>query len=360
MIPWAKPDIGGREEEYVMQALRSTWISGGKFVDEFEKSLSHLFHGKSVLACSNGTSAIQLAYQVLGLQPGDELVIPGFGYMAAANVARQMGVVPVFADIREDTWCLDTETVADHFSSRTRAVVAIHTYGSACEMRSLVQVSEAAGIPVIEDCAESFGSILDNQWLGTFGTIGTLSFQATKTISTGEGGAFISSHPELLKLGALYRSHGVEAKRYWHVIPGNNYRLTNLQAAIGCAQLEQFESFAQSRRRIAAKYRSLLGDDSRLSLQAAPPKMKAVPWTFGVRLLGVDAERRDAVMHKLASAGIETRPGFYTPNEMPGYGIHRIPRSEQVSQEMIVLPFYPSMTNSDLERVCSELLKNVQ
>jgi len=359
MIPWAKPDIGDREEGYVRLALRSTWISGGRFVDQFEAHLSDLFHGKTVLACSNGTSALQLAYQVLGLKPGDEVVVPGFGYMAAANVARQMGIVPVFSDIREDTWCLDTETVANLFSNRTRAVVAIHTYGSACDMRSLVQVAEAAGIPVIEDCAESFGSILDNQWLGTFGTIGTLSFQATKTISTGEGGAFVSSHPELLRLGALYRSHGVEAKRYWHVIPGNNYRLTNLQAAVGCAQLEQFEKFAQLRRRIDAKYRSLLSSDSRLSLQETPQGLNPVPWTFGVRLVGADAKRRDAVMGKLAAVEIETRPGFYTPNEMPGYGVHRISRSEQVSQNMIVLPFYPSMEDSDLERVCCELLKNV-
>lgn len=359
MIPWAKPDIGDREEEYVKQALRSTWISGGRFVDRFESHLSNLFHGNTVLACSNGTSAIQLAYQVLGLQPGDEVVVPGFGYMAAANVARQMGIVPIFADVREDTWCLNSQAVANLVSNRTRAVVAIHTYGSACDMRSLVQVSDAAGVPVIEDCAESFGSMLDNQWLGTFGTIGTLSFQATKTISTGEGGAFISANPELLRLGALYRSHGVEARRYWHVIPGNNYRLTNLQAAVGCAQLEQFEGFAENRRRIAAMYRVLLGGDSRLSLQAAPQGLKSVPWTFGVRLLGFNAERRDAVMNKLTSAGIETRPGFYTPNEMPGYGVHRISQCEQVSQNMIVLPFYPSMKDSDLERVCSELLKNV-
>jgi perosamine synthetase len=359
MIPWAKPDIGDREEEYVRQALRSTWISGGKFVDRFESHLSDLFHGKTVLACSNGTSALQLAYQVLGLRPGDEVVVPGFGYMAAANVARQMGISPVFADVREDTWCLDTETVANLLSNRTRAVVAIHTYGSACDMRSLLKVTEAAGIPVIEDCAESFGSMLDNQWLGTFGTIGTLSFQATKTISTGEGGAFISSNPDLLRLGALYRSHGVEAKRYWHVIPGNNYRLTNLQAAVGCAQLEQLEHFAQLRRRLAAKYRALLSSDSRLSLQEAPQGLNSIPWTFGVRLVGVDAERRDVTMNRLASAGIETRPGFYTPNEMPGYGVHRISRSEQVSQNMIVLPFYPSMEDSDLERVCTELLKNV-
>lgn len=359
MIPWAKPDIGDREEEYVRQALRSTWISGGKFVDQFEAHLSDLFHGKTVLACSNGTSALQLAYQVLGLQPGDEVVIPGFGYMAAANVARQMGLVPIFADIREDTWCLDSQKVANVFSNRTRAVVAIHTYGSACDMRSLMQVSNAAGVPVIEDCAESFGSMLDDQRLGTFGIIGTLSFQATKTISTGEGGAFISSNPELLRLGSLYRSHGVEARRYWHVIPGNNYRLTNLQAAVGCAQLEQFETFAESRRRVAAKYRALLGGDSRLALQATPQGLRSIPWTFGVRLVGINAQRRDTIMNNLASAGIETRPGFYTPNEMPGYGVHRISRCEQVSRNMVVLPFYPSMQNSDIERVCSELLRNV-
>jgi perosamine synthetase len=279
--------------------------------------------------------------------------------MAAANVARQMGIVPIFADIREDTWCLDSDSVANSITSRTRALIAIHTYGSACDMRKIIKVSEAAGVPVIEDCAEAFGSTLEQQRLGTFGKLGTLSFQATKTISTGEGGALISSSVELLRLGALYRSHGFEGKRYWHILPGNNYRLTNLQAAVGCAQLDRLEGFIQSRRSIAAKYRAVLETQSHLRLQAVPAGLDAVPWAFGVRLLGVNAERRDAIMNQLALSGIETRPGFYTPNEMPGYGLHRIPQSEQVSREVIVLPFYPSMTDSDLERVCSELLRNV-
>lgn len=359
MISWAKPEIGELEEAYVKQALKSTWISGGRFVEQFESSLSKLFHGKTVLSCSNGTSALQMAFQALKIKQGDEIIAPGFGYMAAANVARQLGIVPTFADVREDTWCLDSESVAAAITDRTRAIVAIHTYGSGCDMRSLVRVADTAGIPVIEDCAESFGTSLDNRLLGTFGAIGTLSFQATKTISTGEGGAFISSDTELLKLGALYRSHGVETKRYWHVEPGNNYRLTNIQAAIGCAQLERYEAFAEARKLVAMKYTSILGADSRLETQVAPIGLISVPWTYGVRLVDADTERRDTVMELLSAAGIESRPGFYTPNEMPGYGNHEIPRSQRVSNNMIVLPFYPSLTDSEIERICSELLKHV-
>lgn len=337
-------------------ALESSWISGGEFHDRFERDLERRF-GSPVVICSNGTAALQLAYQCLELGPGDEVIIPGFGYMGAANVARQLGLKPKYADVLPSTWCLDADSLERTISSRTRAIVAIHTYGSACDMRRVLDIAQEQKIPIIEDCAESFGSKFDGRWLGTFGAMGTLSFQATKTITTGEGGGVVSNDPSLLRLARLYRSHGIERDRYRHIVPGNNYRMTNVQAAIGCAQIEKFDTFARKRIELTSKYRDRLSSIAELALQAVPEGLDAVPWTFGVLIRGRDASFRDCVIEELADLNIETRPGFYTPNQLDGYGRHDIPVSDEVAESIIVLPFYPSLATEDVEHICSSLVE---
>lgn len=356
MIKWAAPDIGSLETEYVLRSLESTWISGGTYHDFLESRLSTAFGGRTVLLCSNGTSAIQMAYQCLGLRAGDEVIVPGFGYLAAANVAMQFGMIPRFADVSPSTWCLTADSLKAVVSSRTKAIVGIHTYGSAFDVQEVVDVANHHGVPVIEDCAESFGSSIEGRWLGTFGAIATLSFQATKNITTGEGGGLVSSDESILRLARLYRSHGVEDRRYWHILPGNNYRLTNMQSALGCAQLERFEAFKQTRLRLARLYRELLGTNQRLQLQEVPSWLDPVPWTIGVRIKGKDSRFRDLVIARLAKVGIETRPGFYTPNQLPGYGQHQIQNSDDLASSVIVLPLHTKLTDANVKFICECLM----
>jgi len=356
-IPWAKPDFWGNEERYVLEALRSSWISHGPFVDRLQAQFESHCGIAHAVATSNGTTALHLAYIALGLRPGDEIVVPGFAFMAAANIALHVGAVPVFADVDPDTWCLTAAAVARKLSPRTRAIVPVHTYGNICDMDSINRLAAEKGIPVIEDAAEAFGSTYRGAPAGTMSLLGTFSLHATKTVTTGEGGMVVTADAGLAEKMRLYCSHGVKRLRYWHEVAGHNFRMTNMQAAIGCAQIEKLEQIAAARRRMFATYAAHLGDTPGVTMQRFAPEVDAIPWVVAVRL-GPAAfpQGRDAVMARMAAAGIETRPGFYTPTRMTHlYSATEIPVSDQVSDSVIALPSFASLTEEQIARVCREL-----
>jgi len=357
-ISWAKPVFWGREQAYVADAMASTWISGGAYVDRLEHEIAAFCNVPCALAVANGTVAIHLSYLAIGLHAGDEVVVPGFGYLAAANVALHVGAKPVFAEIDPGTWCLTAETVAQVLSPRTRAVVPIHTYGNACDMDSILALCSRRGIVVIEDAAESFGTRYKGRQSGTMGDVGCFSFQATKTITTGEGGMVVTSRDELAEPLRLYRSHGVSRRRYFHEVAGLNFRLTNMQAAMGCAQFEQIEVIIEARRRTHDCYCRCLENIDGLVMQKFSPTVEPVVWAVALKLdSSAFPQGRDAVIDQLADAGIESRPGFYPPNAMPdlyGKGID-IPVCTAIARQVISLPSYPSLTSEEIERVCVNL-----
>lgn len=357
-IPWAKPNFWENEERYVADALASTWISGGPFVDRFEEALARELDAPFVVAVSNGTTAIHLAYLALGLGPGDEIIVPGFCFQAAANVASLMGATPVFAEIRPDTWCLDPCDLESRISERTKLIVPVHTYGSVCDMDAIRTVADAAGVPVLEDAAEAFASSFGGRMAGTMGLMGTLSFQATKTITTGEGGAVLTSSRELRDRMHLFRSHGMAEKRYWHEVHGHNFRLTNFQAALGCAQLEHLDQIVRERARVKARYEMHLADAAGLEMQTVPEAVDSVLWAMAVRL-DPDAfpQGRDEVMDQLKAKAIETRVGFYAASEIPLYGCGPLPVCEAVSGSLISLPTFPTLTNDEIDFICDQLLR---
>jgi perosamine synthetase len=357
-IPWAKPVFWGREQAYVADALTSTWISGGTYIDRLECEIAEFCDVPHALAVANGTAAIHLCYLALGLGAGDEIVVPGFGYLAAANVALQVGATPVFAEVDSATWCVTAETIARVMTSRTRAVVPIHTYGNACEMDAIIALCAARGVLVIEDAAESFGTRYHRRQTGTLGDLGCFSFQATKTITTGEGGMVVTRRGELVQPLQLYRSHGVLRTRYVHEVAGLNFRLTNMQAAMGCAQLEQMQVIVEARRRMREWYCRFLENLDGVVTQEFSPAADPVVWAIAVKL-DPDAfpQGRDAVIDQLAQSGIESRPGFYPPNAMPnlyGNGID-LPVCTAIARQVISLPSYPSLTPEEIERVCATL-----
>ncbi|HEY0661563.1 MAG TPA: DegT/DnrJ/EryC1/StrS family aminotransferase [Lysobacter sp.] len=356
-IPWAEPTLWGREEEYVLDALRSTWISGGPYVDRLEADFARYAGTPHLLAVANGTAALHLAYLGAGIGAGDEIIVPGFCFLAAANMARIVGAVPVFADVDPDTWCITADRVAPLITSRTRAIVPVHTYGNVCALDPLLALGEDRGVLVIEDAAESIGSTYRGRMSGTIAPIGTYSFHATKTITTGEGGAVSCHDDALAERMRLYRSHGVARTRYLHEVTGHNFRLTNLQAALGVAQLEQIDRIADKRARLYAAYRARLQAMPGVAMQRIEGDVAPVMWAVGVRL---DPARypqgRDAVMDQMAALGVETRPGFYPASAMPNlYGPQVLPNSAALGASILVLPSSPSLDDARIDRICDAL-----
>src|SRR5262245_26917004 len=346
-IPWAKPEFWGCELEYLSDALASTWISGGKYVEQLEREVAAFCGTRHAFAVANGTMAIHLAYLAIGLRPGDEVVLPGFGYLAAANVALHVGAKPIFAEVDPSSWCISAEAIAEVLTPRTRGVVPIHTYGNACDMDPIMELCRRRGILVIEDAAESFGTRYKGRQTGTIGDIGCFSFQATKTITTGEGGMVVTSRDEFVDALQLYRSHGVRRIRYLHEVAGLNFRLTNLQAALGCAQLGHIDVIAKARHCMRERYCEYLGKIEGISMQEYANDVEPVIWAIAIKLDPfVFPQGRDTVIEELGEMGIEARPVFYPPNAMPqlyGGGIE-LPVCTEIGRQVISPPSYPSLS----------------
>ena len=360
MIPWAKPHYWGNEIKYVNEALESSWISGGSFINKLEDSFSQILETKYVLAVSNGTTAIHLAYLAFGIQPGDEIIVPGFAFQAAANIALQMNIVPIFAEVDPKTWCISVEDIKKKITPKTKAIVPVHSYGNVCEMDELLELGKKYKITIIEDCAEALFSKYKGKYAGAFGEMGTFSFQATKTITTGEGGLTITNDEELNKKMCLYRSHGMlrEKKYYWHELPGHNFRLTNFQAAMGVAQLEKKEIIIAERKRVYHSYCNHFKNIDGISLQQFNKNVEPVVWALAIQLDPIAfPQGRDKVIEQFKEIGIETRPGFYAASLIDFYKCPTLPVCEEVSNNVISLPFFPTLGEEDIASICKELIK---
>jgi perosamine synthetase len=241
---------------------------------------------------------------------------------------------------------------------RTKVIVPIHTYGNVADLPAILEVGGRRGIAVVEDAAEALGSQWENRQAGTFGTIGTFSFHATKTISTGEGGMVVTHDAELDAKMRLFRSHGMarEKRYYWHEVPGHNFRLTNLQAAMGCAQVEKIELIIKKRQRVHEIYLKKLGSQLGITLQHFDSRVSPVLWAMAAKL-DPDAfpQGRDQVIAEMHAAGIECRPGFYAASEQPIYGAGRLPICEELAQHIISLPTFPDLTEEQIHFICCTL-----
>lgn len=358
-IPWAKPCFWGEEKRFVADAIRSTWISGGPYVEKLERDLAK-YHGvRFCITTSNGTSALQLALLAIGVGPGDEVIVPGFAFMASANMVIGAGAKPIYSDIDPDTWCLDPACVERKISSRTRAIVAVHNYGNVCDMRALRRLADQRRLFLIEDAAEALFSKYRGRFSGSFGDISCFSFQATKTLTTGEGGCVLTSDRKLFARMQLIRNHGLSQRgRYWHDVLGYNFRLTNIQAALGCAQFKHRAKIISSRHKVHALYRKYLRGEDGIRFQYFEPEVRPVVWCVAIEVdPKVFGASRDQVMKRLAACGIETRPGFYPPSAMPLYGAPALPVADRISARIISLPSFPSLTERQIRCVCGHLKK---
>lgn len=364
-FPWVKPYFNGLEKEFAAKAVESTWISGGPFVNELEAKLAAKLKAANFLCVSNGTTAIECALRALGLGPEDEIIVPAFTFIAPVAMAARVGARIVFADVHPETWCLDVQDVVRKTTSKTRAVIAVHTYGNAVDMNALVATCAPRGIKIVEDTAEALMTTYNGRFLGTIGDAGTFSFHATKTLTTGEGGGVVFREQAFFEAAKVIRDHGMKERRYWHDVVGHNFRLTNMQAAVGCAQLQTLDQVCSLRERVFQAYSRILTETcgDQLRLQRIEMKTDPVMWALGVELSGFRADQRDRVMATLLEDGIETRPGFYAAPTLPPYrdsvGADSCPTAIRLSESIIALPFSVGLTEEDILWISKKLKQSL-
>ncbi|MGH6785375.1 MAG: DegT/DnrJ/EryC1/StrS family aminotransferase [Novosphingobium sp.] len=357
-IPIYRPDLSGREREYVEECLTSTWISSkGRFIGDFESAFADYVGASHAAACSNGTVALHLALLALGIGPGDEVIVPTLTYIASVNAIRYVGATPIFCDSGDEDWQADPVAIEAQITSRTRAIMIVHLYGGAVDVEAIGALARRRGLFIVEDCAEAIGTRVGKRHVGTFGDIATFSFFGNKTITTGEGGMVVTADPALHRAVCHFKGQGLaEGREYWHDVVGYNYRMTNICAAIGLAQFERIEHFLVDKARVAAGYRKRLGQ-APVTFQASRPGTTHSHWM--VTLTVAHADDRDPLRAALGRAGIETRPVFFPIHTMPMYRSSRraFPVADDIAARGFNLPSWPGLADADLDRICASVLE---
>lgn len=361
-IPVASPALVGNEKLYVNDCLESTWISSaGKYIAEFEKNFAEFCTVSHAIAVMNGTVALHLPMLALDIRPGDEVIIPTLTYVATANCVSYVGATPVFVDSEPLTWNLDPEQVGRAITPRTKAIIAVHLYGHPADMNAIMDIAQRHNLWVIEDAAEAHGASIQNRRVGSFAHVSTFSFFGNKIITCGEGGMVVSNDPHLAQRMRQLKGQGVDpTRRYWFPMIGYNYRMTNIQAAIGLAQLENVDWHLAQRRRVAHTYEKYLAGVPGLKLQPELPGYVNSYWMVSV-VLDESLPARNTVMEELAERGIETRPFFYPMHVLPMYShltkAQIFPVADKVAAQGFNLPSSANLTEEDIRYVCDCLLE---
>jgi perosamine synthetase len=364
LIPVAAPDLRGNEKAYVLDCLETTWISStGKYLDRFEAAFAEYCGVRHAVACSNGTTALHLALVALGVGPGDEVLVPTLTFVATANTVTYCGARPVFVDAEPETWTIDPAAIEARITPRTKGIIVVHLFGHPADMGPINAIARRHGLFVLEDAAQAHGAEYKGRRAGALGDIATFSFFGNKIVTTGEGGMVVTDDNAIADRMRLLRTHGMDPhRRYWHPIIGYNYRMTNIAAAIGLAQLERIDWQLERRQEIAAWYRDELGGSEVLSFQGNRAWVRHVWWMFSV-LVNESAADRDGVMDAMRRRGIETRPIVHPLHTLPPYLDRKeargFPAAEAIARCGINLPTWAALTRDQVRFVCDALLECV-
>jgi perosamine synthetase len=371
-IPVNEPMLGKRELEYVSECVRTGWVSSaGRFIHEFEREWAAYCGRKYGVAVCNGTAALQVAVAALDLQPGDEIILPTFTIVSCILAVVYNGCVPVLVDAEPATWCMDVDKVKDKISPKTRAIMAVHIYGHPVDMDPLLSLAEQYGLAVIEDAAEAHGCEILNriktdspEWrrCGSFGTLSCFSFYANKLITTGEGGMVLTNDSKLAERIRGLRNLGfLPGRRFHHEELGFNFRMTNMQAALGLAQLERIEEIIARKRWMGREYTRRLQEIQGLKLQQQEVWARSVYWMYGVVLAQESNMDARLLSQELKKRGVETRPFFIGMHEQPVFrkrGLfvgEQYPVAERIARRGLYLPSGLTLTEDQLEKVCNAL-----
>jgi perosamine synthetase len=359
-IPVFRPWIAHAARTYVLDCLDTGWLSSmGAYVRRFEADFAKLCDAGYGVATSSGTTALHLALAAAGIGPGDEVIVPALTFVATANAVVYTGARAVIADVDPATWTLDPADVARRRTPRTRAVIAVHLYGHPADLDAL-RAAAGPSVLLVEDAAEAHGARYKGRPVGAVGDAGCFSFYGNKMITTGEGGMLVTDDARVATRASFLRDHAMEASpHYFHSAVGFNYRMTNLQAAVGCGQLEEFSTMLARKRQISTRYGERLAHVRGLGLPPQAPWAENVYWMYSVL---VPADRaRDVVTAALAEVGVETRPFFVPLHLLPPYASEEPrPVSEGLARHGINLPSGPTLSDADVDRVCAALVDALQ
>jgi perosamine synthetase len=358
-VPLTQPVLDGNELEYVTDCINTGWISSqGKYVRQFEELFRQYVGSSHALAVSNGTVALHLALVTLGIGPGDEVIVPDLTFAAPVNAVLYVGATPVLVDIDQHTMTMNMDAAERAVTSRTRAIIPVHLYGHPADMGRVMRLSQQHDLVVIEDCAEALGSLYQGVHVGNLGHVAIFSFFGNKTITTGEGGMLLFNDTAMFERAHILRDHGMsKERRYWHDQVGYNYRMTNIQAAIGVAQMERIGEFIERKRWNAEQYRLRLSGEVGLQLIGEVGDVVNSYWFYTIILpLGL-AAKRDEIIGMMIKNGVEVRPIFYPMHRMPPYAPfvasgQTYPVSDALADAGISLPSGVDMSESDIEKVC--------
>lgn len=358
-IPVAQPVLGKEEERLVLEGIRSGWVSSaGKYILEFESSFSKFCNTKYGITTSNGTTALHLALVAAGIGPGDEVLIPSMTFVATANAVTYTGATPVFIDSEMETWNLDPEKIKEKINSRTRAIIPVHLYGHPANMGIIMAIARKYKLLVIEDAAEAHGALYKGKKVGSIGDAACFSFYGNKIITTGEGGMIVTNNKLFADKVKMLRDHGASKKRkFYHPTLGFNYRMTNLQAALGLAQMMRIDEFIDRKISIARLYeqflRPLVPD---IVLQPQMDWAKNVFWMYSILIPYKGKKNRDFVVKQLRKKGIDSRPFFFPVHLTPRYKTEdKLPNAEYLGKTGMNLPSSVSLEESKIEFICKKI-----
>lgn len=360
-IPIAQPLLGQKELENLTECILTNWISSaGRFIPLFEEKFANYCGVKYAIACSNGTAALHLAMAAMGIKSRDEVIVPALTFIASANSVIYTGAKPILCDSETETWNIDPKKIEHLINKNTKAIMPVHLYGHPCDMESINALAKKYHLLVIEDSAEAIGAEFKGKKTGSLGDIGCFSFYGNKTITTGEGGMVTTNNKDIYEKALILRDHGMSKERkYFHPVIGFNYRMTNMQAAVGVAQMEKIEKLVQRKREIAYLYNKLLKNIESLTLPQQKSWAKNVYWMYSVLINEKSKKSRDEVIAKLKESGIESRPFFTSINLMPPYrGSGKFPVAEDLSLRGINLPSSVVLKNSEVKHI-SELVRRI-
>lgn len=355
-LPVAKPYFDAEEIALVNECIVSGWVSsGGKFVFEFEDMVARQCNRKYGISCSSGTSALHLALLAMGISEGDEVIVPTLSFIASANAVTYTGAKPVFVDSDFKTWNIDPAEVEKAITSKTKAIMPVHLYGHPADMDAINKIADRFDLLVVEDAAEAQGAFYKEKPVGSLGAVATFSFFGNKVITTGEGGMIVTDDEEIASKCRILRDHGMSPdKRYWHPELGFNYRMTNLQAAIGVAQMRKFDLIIEKKKTISSKYVAELSGVKGIGLPPDESWASNVYWLFTIL---IDENEFGASVSELSDAlksnEIDTRPVFYPIHTQPIYA-RRLdcPNAEKIHEMGLSLPSSPDLRSDDIERTC--------
>jgi perosamine synthetase len=359
-IPVAMPNLEGNELKYVTDAVMSTWISSsGKYITDFEREFPSYIGAEFGVSTSNGTVALSLALLALGVGDGDEVIVPDLTFAATINAVLHVNATPVIVDVEKDSWCIDPGEIKKAITDKTKAIIPVHLYGQSCDMSAIMAIAERHNLFVIEDCAEAHGAEFEGAKVGCFGDISCFSFFGNKIITTGEGGMCLTNSQSLDKKMRQLRDHGMSVdKRYWHDVVGYNYRMTNLQAAIGCAQLERIETILAEREKIEKEYQNILKNIQGINLQHSFPNRKKVTWLVSAL---IDESLLEKFVSTFKEKNIDVRPFFYPLSQMPIYKKYAFSgeNAAEISKKGISFPTHKNIDFEYIRDVLSKYLTQI-